>query len=518
MGMAASQARYLALVARKSNCEYEGQQINQARLVLSNQSASLFSEMMGFEVPVPPSTSDYTKIEYTFKNGATTYTIDEWQQLSTPEEDYNYVVTYHYTKDTYTGQELKMTDPQVQFSSGTAASESVITAAIRALTDAKKAWDTAEFKLAKDKTEAATLKNYQDSAASLYNVTKSKEQADKNFEVTVGTEAPIVFTAYENLSDAQKADVAASIDKLINLGVFGNSEEVDKEEIYKTAYLNGTTNIAFHDELKVAGAEYKLPVYTVSSINDKSDEYGTLIAADTLDASTAKATYVQKEDDYNSLSVPTYVGNCKLEILADLDDDQSVQLAQIIKDMEAEEITTNIANCFDSAGNYLGGVYKFTYNNVVYYTSFKDLETSYLSSQGNNNIDNQTKLPYYTTETIPKEIEETKKALLETDGKGRFKSVRFEDDSVVYTLASQTTTDDAAYQDAMNEYNYKNALYEKAVQDINAKTSLIHQEDQELELRLKQLDTEQNALSTEIDAVTKVIKDNVEKSFKTFGG
>ena len=35
MGMAASQARYLALVARKSNCEYEGQQINQARLILS---------------------------------------------------------------------------------------------------------------------------------------------------------------------------------------------------------------------------------------------------------------------------------------------------------------------------------------------------------------------------------------------------------------------------------------------------------------------------------------------------
>ena len=56
------------------------------------------------------------------------------------------------------------------------------------------------------------------------------------------------------------------------------------------------------------------------------------------------------------------------------------------------------------------------------------------------------------------------------------------------------------------------------IQDINAKTSLIQQEDQQLELRLKQLDTEQNALSTEIDAVSKVVKDNVEKSFKTFGG
>ena len=113
---------------------------------------------------------------------------------------------------------------------------------------------------------------------------------------------------------------------------------------------------------------------------------------------------------------------------------------------------------------------------------------------------------------------DTVKALLETDGNGRFTSVRFEDDSVTYTLNVETVTDDDAYKDAMNQYNYENAQYDKMVQDINVKTSLIQQEDQQLELRLKQLDTEQNALSTEIDAVSKVVKDNIEDSFKTFGG
>ena len=44
MGMAASQARYIALTARKSNVEYEGQQINQSRLLLANQSADLFNQ------------------------------------------------------------------------------------------------------------------------------------------------------------------------------------------------------------------------------------------------------------------------------------------------------------------------------------------------------------------------------------------------------------------------------------------------------------------------------------------
>ena len=128
------------------------------------------------------------------------------------------------------------------------------------------------------------------------------------------------------------------------------------------------------------------------------------------------------------------------------------------------------------------------------------------------------KLPYYNASYVSTNINKTDKALLETDSNGRFASVRIGDDTVKYTLNAETITDDAAYQDAMNQYYYENAQYDKMVQDINAKTSLIQQEDQQLELRLKQLDTEQNALATEIDAVSKVVKDNVEKSFKTFGG
>ena len=58
--------------------------------------------------------------------------------------------------------------------------------------------------------------------------------------------------------------------------------------------------------------------------------------------------------------------------------------------------------------------------------------------------------------------------------------------------------------------------YDKQIADINAKTELIQSQDRTLELRLKQLDTEQKALSTEIDAVKGVIQKNVEASFKTF--
>ena len=84
------------------------------------------------------------------------------------------------------------------------------------------------------------------------------------------------------------------------------------------------------------------------------------------------------------------------------------------------------------------------------------------------------------------------------------------------TEVTETVTDEAAYQDAMNEYNYKVQQYEKTIADINARTSIIQEEDRTLELRLKQLDTEQKALATEMDAVKKVISDNIEKTFKTF--
>jgi len=69
----------------------------------------------------------------------------------------------------------------------------------------------------------------------------------------------------------------------------------------------------------------------------------------------------------------------------------------------------------------------------------------------------------------------------------------------------------------MNEYEHEKYLYDQAIQDINAKIEIVQAEDKNLELRLKQLDTEQDAIQTEMDAVSKVIEKNTESTFKTFG-
>ena len=591
MGMAASQARYLALVARKSNCEFEGQQINQARTVLSNQSANLFNQMLGLSVPVPPSTQDYTKMQYSYTDGTNEYTIDSWNQLATPEEDYNYVVNYHYNTDIYTGSQKKMNDPKVQFSGSIPTDSTAYAAQIAAIQEAQEEIADAQAdydeKLAAYQTklsEASKLQSYADTSTSAnvnnttlnddgsYTVSTTQVDAngyliyesgagsgimrfykDGNFYVRVDDGAgnytynldetedksqytPVsnqrTYTPYASLTDADKQILNTAIEALKANGAL--EDDFDLNDVY---YDTTNQTIAFESDLASltgigTGTDTLLPLYymddpagkdetaTWKSINSMNDELANLKAL----SDTAKARLDLAQAAFDAMSVPSYIGNSQLNVLSELTEDQMAEIAQVIKDMQAQGIETNLTKCFDTldgtynADTYSGGIYSFTQNGVTYYTTYYDLAETASSGEGINHIDNQQKLSYYNASYVSTEIEMTEKALLETDGNGRFTSVRFENDSVTYTLNMETITDDAAYQDAMNQYYYESAQYDKMVQDINAKTSLIQQEDQQLELRLKQLDTEQNALSTEIDAVSKVVQDNIEDSFKTFGG
>lgn len=85
-----------------------------------------------------------------------------------------------------------------------------------------------------------------------------------------------------------------------------------------------------------------------------------------------------------------------------------------------------------------------------------------------------------------------------------------------YQLTVNTSSDADAYTDAMNEYTYQKALYDQEINNINAKMSIIQGEDKKLELKLKDLDTQNNAVQTEMDSVKKVIDKNIEQSFKAF--
>ncbi|MBQ7127101.1 hypothetical protein IJO12_08445, partial [bacterium] len=94
MGMAASQARLISLQARQANLEYHGQQINQERSILSQQVTDLYNSLLALSVPTPPSTSEYTKVQYSGIDGATPFTIGN----VTPSGVNSYTVTMNVQK------------------------------------------------------------------------------------------------------------------------------------------------------------------------------------------------------------------------------------------------------------------------------------------------------------------------------------------------------------------------------------------------------------------------------------
>ena len=295
MGLAASQARFLGLTARKTNVEYEGQQVNQQRTALANQSANLFNEMLTLEVPTPPMANDYSKSEYVFTNQATSEQVTISKILKNPVEE---------------GQ------PQTYTIDGT----------------------------------------------------------------------------------IDRADYASSAINLV---------------------YNGTGNNGYN--IKADGDPVKYSI----SIGGR---------------------------DYLELTGPA--------------------------------MCAALVDKFNSAPNSNG-------NN-----SADDLFYQYTNTQ--------TGITYYINATTT----------------GFDPSMdSFPAELQVYSSESmtmQTTQDDDAFDEAMDEYNAKKAEYDKRIAEIDAQTVIIQQQDKNLELHLNQLDTEQQAIQTELDAVKKVIDKNIEETFKTF--
>ena len=88
MGMSASQVRYCMLQARKTDIEFQGQQINQQRTTLATQSAAYNTELLTISVPTPPSTEEFTNTTYEFSYNGSDYTI---KAINYMKEDYTVV-------------------------------------------------------------------------------------------------------------------------------------------------------------------------------------------------------------------------------------------------------------------------------------------------------------------------------------------------------------------------------------------------------------------------------------------
>lgn len=603
MGMAASQARYLTLTARKTNTEYEGQQINQARVALANQSADLFNQMLSMEVPKCPDSTDFTTIQYSWSDGINTSVLSDFYQLGCAEEEYNYIVkSYHY-ENVYTGTRKLLHDPQIQSSMDLKYhyypddkdlnKEFRVQNIVYDVVHDKYMLENAENETTKTFTRVDDFGETRLELDAIYGRTEEHSANlfyyDEDNDTYVLDTGKIDQSVYDGLTLVDKDDatqlqalqdalganyddtkdyylreedgtyvMADDIPQNPLIYEFTKVDQEDSEQLQKLKETYGleyneNENYYFDENAKMYVKESDILKHQnnmgmASDIFIRKQDDGTVYYTDgeyfitAQDIARLSQVLNEPVPDNNLLVLKRgledrkffnfeAVGNCTLEELSEKDfedKDIKTELLQIMKDMRGENgnaiSAANFEKCFDETGQYLGGIYTFKMNGIVYYTTEDDLETSAQSayaenSLADNNIDMQTtKMPYYKANYLKTKIEETLRALLETDGSGRFASVRFEDDSVVYTLNTETITDEAAYANAMNQYYYNQEQYSKAIADINAKTEIIQAQDRTLELRLKQLDTEQNALQTEMEAVKKVVSKNVETSFKTFGG
>ncbi len=353
MGLSASQARFLGLTARKTNVEYEGQQINQQRTALGNQTANYYNQMLGMSVPVPPAIDSFTKTVYTFNDGALSNSI--------------------------------------------------------------------------------TSMIAQDSG--IYNVSYLREWVD-DFSVVSAASSVVTFAPAD--------------------------PDTNKDDAVATDFRIGSEQLA-----------------TLGDDTDRTGAYWESLTAE------EQAQLIEEEQAYEQL-LDTKYG----------DSDWAVRYTQ--------NTTT---------GAYVPQFYKVD-----------DLRDAMYDADTSNT---QSHIPAFTPGS-EKKTEEIKNvsSRVEQDSTGRLINITLYPDyvdadnpgeGVSYALTTNTIADQEKYNDAMNQYEYEKYQYDQTINEINAKIAIIQSQDKNLELRLKQLDTEQNAIQTEMDAVTKVIQKNVETTFKTFG-
>ena len=479
MGMAASQARYLQLAARKTNIEYQGQQINQERTVLSQQTTALYNSLLQLQVPTPPSTQDYTKVQYTGADGASNFTIGTIKPKGNA-----YIVEI---QTSATGDYLSKNN-----------SKSVV--------------ENADIY-----PEIPVKQVNKTNVGSGQAITTTQTYQSNKFIMTpaVGTDGfPEGYYTVDGNNNFHKA-----------------TGEYDSSVTYYT--LTQATSADNGDYLFQPLPKEENTTYYILRDNGiveipRDEEFLT-------DADGNKFLDPNLEYYIQDLTSNTYMLNksgtqrngylIEGQIAYDFKDvsDNNLFLGRI-NDNSWSRYLEAIENKFGSSDQSIDANSFYVY----FKTSSSGVEEPFFALKTDvESMDNRTETFSYIANGSYTKSEQVEDCNLNFDASGRIVSIDVPiKDSNNGTITGYNTieltaskiTDTAAYEDAYNEYEYANYKYDKAIEEINAKTEIIHQQDRNLELKLTRLDNERSAVNTELEAVKKVIQDNIDKSFKTFNG
>jgi len=622
MGMSASQARFLSLTARKTNVEYEGQQINQQRTTLSNESSNYYSQLTSMSVPVPPSTADYTKVTYTFNDGSAKNTITSLVATRNTAKSGLYMLNYV--------QEIPSHNMIVSGTSIVTKTDDKYNIGTVELQQAGSDDSVEKFTKAGIPYEIVVSMSAEERANKLkveqqYVAMASEKYANEDWLVryqrnsSTGSYEAVLYSLKElqNVDYNQKTGASLSGVRQYVFGETTESREIKNAQAKLTQDATGryqTITIYSDDEISVSttqgdtrtqsqinsaeawrAREPKLSDYvdTYSSpllydkyysatapCRDRADVYWHSgcykhVLAHMLDLSLDTDGRINRDAYPKAYSSSISNGNDVVINAVDITGSDIYARYNLSSDMtdvsnairdgyqpegktKKYKVTTSAyADTSTVVGRYLSDYYIRQGNPT---NTQKLLSNYYVDSNGDivnktleqkcvdlykavdlynndpalNGLEiNDYSILYSILTSVNDDIQtftlndedDYQKALKDwQDSEPKFSepvigdinSYSINGTGTTYTLTATTETDDAAYNDAMNQYYYDKAQYDQRVQEVNAKIEIIQVQDKNLELKLKQLDTEQNAIQTEMDAVKKVISKNVESSFKTF--
>ena len=503
MGMSASQARLLSLQAQLSNLEYQGQQINQARTVLSQQATALYNSLLSMTVPTPPATTDFQTVKYTGTLGATEYTFDA---NSIKPDGAFYSIT----------MQEKAHGDSLQKNATVALVEDHVQGSLRCVP-----LNTTKYTLQEGELAGTNVFEKSDKAEGGYMVeTALEEVLDENGEPTgeykFKTDKPCFMLVGDKFVMVDKDTSPVPTNTYY---VQGDKKPEDETKHFGVKEIQEVVSEEDNGQVIEASRFDSLNIYVIAE-DGKSVRKATRSDFDSVDNNT---NLLRIKKDVTYLEVSDNSQGTLYNVEGDI---AGITVGgKGIHALNNEEIQTYgnaIANCGLTDAN--GQPYE-PEDFYMYYDD-KDVAVFVLKSDVTDGNNNATTYSYvangeYTKNTTYDDVQLTfdptngritEIAIPTYDGEGNVASW------TSIPVSAETVTDEAAYEDAYNKYEYDTYLYDQKNKEINAKTEVIQQEDKNLELKLQRLDNERTQITTEIEAVEKVINDNIESSYKTFSG
>lgn len=467
MGLAASQARGILLEAKISDVEFEAQQINQARARLSDESAAYMNQLLNMEVPVAPSKAEFTTMHYAFNQNGKDYTITN---IGSVDKDGNATVKtrtkgYGATVQPMTGENSTV--------SVTAEPTTVSTGNIIMTKDLEQLYKDSGYKSVKVATAYDPNAVYMDKEGN--NVDLKDDAQNLILSGQFLDENGCILTTYQTpMYD--------------NSGVEKYQKDAWDEEI-KDPETGEVIEIKHHDPVSYEPKRYERESDTPVSAEDFFTLMG--VGAVYQEVPEAEAEYfigdqAQEETNYK------------------INGQSPIELDDLSKDsQEYQRLYTAITQTGKDPDDYYIVPDGSGFYNLVLKTDVQD-------------GDNEATL-HNIQDTNDALIEEEATYNLQFDTNGRVSAIIGSDGTKI-ALEPIKIVDEDAYNDAMSNYEYEKNLYNQEQAEINAQMSIIQQQDKKLELKLTQLDTERQELTTELEAVEKVMGENVDRTYKTFNG